>query len=70
MFAWSSIGLFLFNEYKFYTTWQIAGIFGSAALCLVGVKALTMKNARGNNNQEEPVPNEEAEVTHDERKKE
>ena len=43
LFSWSSIGLLLFNEYKYYSQGQILGIFGAATLCLIGVKALTSK---------------------------
>ena len=52
LFAWTSIGLVLYNEYVFYTTEQICGLFGAAFVCLVGVKTLTMKHKQEKNEDE------------------
>ena len=46
LFSWSSMGLVMFNEYRFYSTMGILGIFGAAVLCLLGVKALTAKHSQ------------------------
>ena len=40
------MGLVMFNEYRFYSTMGILGIFGAAVLCLLGVKALTAKHSQ------------------------
>jgi len=53
LFAWSALGMVLFNEYEYYDKLQVTAIFGSAALCLLGVKALTMKHQRDQNEEKE-----------------
>ena len=44
MFSWIGIGLFLQDEYVYYSWEQILAIFGCALLCLFGVKILTAKH--------------------------
>lgn len=58
LFSWCSIGLFLYNEYQFYTTENICGLFGSGLVCLAGVKALTMKHSVDQSGEEEEIEGE------------
>lgn len=43
MLAWMSIGLFIFDESKFYSTGGIWGFAGAVFVCLIGVKILVSK---------------------------
>ena len=43
LLTWTSIGLFLLDEYQQYTSEHLAGIVTGIIICILGVKALTMK---------------------------
>ena len=43
MQIWTFSGILLLGEYKNYTSEQMGGILIGIALCILGVKALTMK---------------------------
>ena len=45
MITWIGTGMFVFDEYKLYTTSSLLGVFGATCVCLLGVKFLTMKNS-------------------------
>ena len=43
MLAWMSIGLGIFDEYKFYSTGGIFAFVGAVIICLIGVRILVSK---------------------------
>ena len=43
MILWILTGLIILNEKQFYDGTQLFAIFGSVALCIIGIKLLTMK---------------------------
>jgi len=43
MLAWMSIGLFIFDESKFYSAGGIWAFAGAVLICLIGVKILVSK---------------------------
>ena len=43
MILWILTGLIILNEKKFYDGNQLFAIFGSVAVCIIGIKLLTMK---------------------------
>ncbi len=43
MLAWMSIGLGIFDEYKFYPTEHILAFAGAVVICLIGVRILVSK---------------------------
>ena len=46
LFSWTSLGMIIFNEYRFYNILEIAGIFASAGVCLFGVRKLAQKHQK------------------------
>lgn len=46
LFSWTSLGMIIFNEYRFYNLFEIVGIFASACVCLYGVKLLAQKHQK------------------------
>jgi len=43
MLSWTNLGILVLGEYKYYTGAQLGGIGAAVAICLLGVKFLTLK---------------------------
>ena len=59
LLTWTCIGLFILEEYKNYTSEHLGGIVTGIIICILGVKALTMKYKGKKEQQEEDAKREE-----------
>ena len=53
LLTWTCIGLFILEEYKEYDSKHLGGIVTGIIICILGVKALTMKYTGKNESAEE-----------------
>ena len=61
LLTWTCIGLFILEEYKEYDSKQLGGIVTGIIICILGVKALTMKYSGKKESAEEAQKREEDE---------
>ena len=68
LLTWTCIGLFILEEYKNYEKGHLGGIVAGIIICILGVKALTMKYRGKINDAEEAEKKakEEAEIEKEE----
>ena len=45
LIAWMKVGFEIFDEWRFYSMWELLGLLGSVLTCLVGVKHLTVRHS-------------------------